>query len=211
MLQQTTSATRLSPCVCTYAPCFLCLQAVALHLLATLVSADKSSTVLAEVCHREKVPKALLDSVVAHAEGVVMQHSSKAQVGGVRLRVITDRTEGRQQGVQGVWLDSLAPLVSLYRTQQTWPVLLIPTPGVKALLLSPASVCVLCDPCCCRERCRCWRGSSSSCCRSPWQAGRPRRRPAQRLWQTQASCRHWHAASKHPLPLLGLPVVSVLP
>jgi hypothetical protein len=56
------------------------LQAVALHLLATLLSADKSSTVLAEVCHREKVPKALLDSVVAHAEGVVMQHSSKAQV-----------------------------------------------------------------------------------------------------------------------------------
>lgn len=57
-----------------------CLQAVALHLLATLLSADKSSTVLAEVCHREKVPKALLASVVAHAEGVVMQHSSKAQV-----------------------------------------------------------------------------------------------------------------------------------
>jgi hypothetical protein len=56
------------------------LQAVALHLLATLLSADKSSTALAEVCHREKVPKALLDSVVAHAEGVVMQHSSKAQV-----------------------------------------------------------------------------------------------------------------------------------
>ena len=62
----------------------LVLQAVALHLLATLLSADKSSTALAEVCYREKVPKALLDSVVAHAEGVVMQHSSKAQVRSAR-------------------------------------------------------------------------------------------------------------------------------
>lgn len=51
-----------------------------LHLLSTLLSSDKHSTALAEVLHRERVPKALLDSVVAHAEGVVMQHSSKSQV-----------------------------------------------------------------------------------------------------------------------------------
>lgn len=57
-----------------------CLQAVAVHLLSALLAADKSSTALAEVCHREKLPKALLDSVVANAEAVVMQHSSKAQV-----------------------------------------------------------------------------------------------------------------------------------
>jgi hypothetical protein len=68
------------PFECPPFPSFV-VQAVALHLLATLLSADKSSTALAEVCHREKVPKALLDSVVANAEGVVMQHSNKAQVG----------------------------------------------------------------------------------------------------------------------------------
>lgn len=51
-----------------------------MHLLSALLAADKSSTALAEVCHREKLPKALLDSVVANAEAVVMQHSSKAHV-----------------------------------------------------------------------------------------------------------------------------------
>jgi hypothetical protein len=54
-------------------------QAVALHLLTALLAADKS-TALAEVCHREKLPKALLESVVSNASSVIEQHSSKTQV-----------------------------------------------------------------------------------------------------------------------------------
>lgn len=73
--------------VCAYAsPVCVCvaavLQAVALHLLSGLLSADKSSTVLAELLHRDKVPRALLDCVVGHAEAVIMSHAHKAQVRG---------------------------------------------------------------------------------------------------------------------------------
>jgi len=64
--------------VCVPAVC----QAVALHLLSGLLSADKSSTVLAELLHRDKVPRALLDCVVGHAEAVIMSHAHQAQVRG---------------------------------------------------------------------------------------------------------------------------------
>jgi hypothetical protein len=56
------------------------LQAVALHLLSALVSADPASTKLADALHRNNVPRGLLQSVAEHAPHILLQPAHKAQV-----------------------------------------------------------------------------------------------------------------------------------
>jgi hypothetical protein len=56
------------------------LQAVALHLLSALVSADPASTALADALHRKDVPRGLLHSVADHAPQILLQPAHKAQV-----------------------------------------------------------------------------------------------------------------------------------
>lgn len=58
----------------------LLLQAVALHLLSALVSADPASTALADALHRNDVPRGLLRSVAEHAPHILLQPAHKAQV-----------------------------------------------------------------------------------------------------------------------------------
>ncbi|KAF6258705.1 hypothetical protein COO60DRAFT_1638930 [Scenedesmus sp. NREL 46B-D3] len=55
------------------------LHAVALHLLSALVSADPSSTALADALHRSDVPRGLLRSVAEHAPQILLQPAHKAQ------------------------------------------------------------------------------------------------------------------------------------
>lgn len=54
-------------------------QAVALHLLSALVSADPASTALADALHRNDVPRGLLRSVAEHAPHILLQPAHKAQ------------------------------------------------------------------------------------------------------------------------------------
>jgi hypothetical protein len=60
-------------------------QAVALHLLSSLVAADPSSTALADALHRADVPIGLLKSVAESAPHILLRPARKSQVGVMKV------------------------------------------------------------------------------------------------------------------------------